>query len=103
MNEGLHFLFPEVSAPVSTAAMSSSKEVVKTINHYKKSLEVPNVDEKRVSRAGERPFRKSRIFSTLSFSHFLLDPALYRSTVQACGYSERPARDWYWSHGEWPV
>lgn len=27
---------------------SSSIEVVKTINHYKKSLEVPHVDEKRV-------------------------------------------------------
>lgn len=102
MNEGLHFLFPEVSARVSTAAMSSSKEVVKTINHYKKSLEVPNVDEKRVSRAG-KGLSGSLIFFTLSFSHFLLDPALYRSTVQACGYSERLARDGDWSHSEWTV
>lgn len=102
MNEGLHFLFPEVFPPVFTAAMASSKEVVKTINHYKKSLEVPNVDEKRVSRA-VKGLSGSLIFSTLSFSYFLLDPALYRRTVQACGYSERPTGDWDWSHGEWPV
>lgn len=40
----------QISSILSVMSSSmSTKDTIKTINHYKKSLETPNVEEKRVS------------------------------------------------------
>lgn len=47
---------------------SSSKDVIKMINHYKKSLEVPDVDEKRVRCEGRSIIPSRRKTHTLCLS-----------------------------------
>lgn len=60
-------------------ASHKDKDIIKTILHYKKSLEVPQVDDKRVSYSSAN--------SVVSYRFpFFADPSLLRSPLQALSY-----------------